>query len=70
MVRVVGPIGIERLIVMNPETIHKLMVTDWVDYPRVSVFQKINRTRSRSGYHSRSLCVMSWASPQAMDYSL
>lgn len=45
---VVGPIGIERLIVMNPETIHKLMVTDWVDYPRVSLFQKINRTRSRS----------------------
>ncbi|KJA18896.1 hypothetical protein HYPSUDRAFT_69561 [Hypholoma sublateritium FD-334 SS-4] len=34
MVRVVGPIGIERLIVMNPETIHKLMVTDWVEYPR------------------------------------
>ncbi len=31
MVRVVGPIGIERLIVMNPDTIHKLLVTDWVE---------------------------------------
>ncbi|KAF9476118.1 cytochrome P450 [Pholiota conissans] len=34
VVRVVGPIGIERLIFMNPEAIHKILVTDWMDYPR------------------------------------
>ena len=36
VVRVVGPIGIERLIFMNPEAMHKILVTDWTDYPRVS----------------------------------
>lgn len=35
VVRVVGPIGIERLIFMTPEAIHKILVSDWVDYPRV-----------------------------------
>ncbi|PPQ78897.1 hypothetical protein CVT25_002385 [Psilocybe cyanescens] len=34
VVRVVGPIGIERLIFMRPEAIHKILVSDWVDYPR------------------------------------
>ncbi|TFK35848.1 cytochrome P450 [Crucibulum laeve] len=34
VVRVVGPIGIERLIFMKPEAIQKIMVSDWIDYPR------------------------------------
>ncbi|KAF8152306.1 cytochrome P450 [Crassisporium funariophilum] len=34
VVRVVGPLGIERLIFMKPESIQKIMVSDWVDYPR------------------------------------
>ncbi|KAF9005232.1 cytochrome P450 [Cyathus striatus] len=34
VVRVVGPIGIERLIFMKPEAIHKILVSDWIDYPR------------------------------------
>ena len=35
LVRVVGPFGIERLIVMKPEALQKILVNDWVDYPRV-----------------------------------
>lgn len=34
LVRVVGPFGIERLIVMKPEALQKILVNDWVDYPR------------------------------------
>ncbi|KAF8203351.1 cytochrome P450 [Pholiota molesta] len=34
VVRVVGPVGIERLIFMNPEAIQKILVSDWTDYPR------------------------------------
>jgi hypothetical protein len=32
VVRAVGPIGIERLIFMNPDALHKILVSDWVDY--------------------------------------
>ena len=35
LVRVVGPFGLERLIVMKPEAPQKILVDDWVDYPRV-----------------------------------
>lgn len=35
VVRVVGPIGIERLIFMKPNALHKILVSDWIDYPRV-----------------------------------
>jgi hypothetical protein len=35
LVRVVGPFGIERLIVMKPEALQKILVSGWVDYPRV-----------------------------------
>jgi len=38
VVRVVGPVGVERLIFMNPEAIHKILVGDWVEYPRVCFF--------------------------------
>ncbi|KDR81081.1 hypothetical protein GALMADRAFT_91777 [Galerina marginata CBS 339.88] len=34
IVRVVGPIGIERLIVMKLEAIQKILVSDWADYPK------------------------------------
>ncbi|KDR66172.1 hypothetical protein GALMADRAFT_148080 [Galerina marginata CBS 339.88] len=34
VVRVVGPVGIERLIFMKPEAIQKILVADWIDYPR------------------------------------
>ncbi|KAH0589123.1 hypothetical protein H2248_004891 [Termitomyces sp. 'cryptogamus'] len=34
IVRAVGPFGIERLIFMKPEALHKILVSDWVDYPR------------------------------------
>lgn len=34
-IRVVGPIGIERMIFTNPEALHQILVKDWLDYPRV-----------------------------------
>ncbi|KAF8070435.1 cytochrome P450 [Lyophyllum atratum] len=34
VVRAVGPLGIERLIFMKPDALHKILVSDWVDYPR------------------------------------
>ncbi|KAK0220566.1 cytochrome P450, partial [Armillaria fumosa] len=39
IVRVVGPIGIERLIVASPEALHRILVTHWTDYPRPNFMQ-------------------------------
>ncbi|KAK0441530.1 cytochrome P450 [Desarmillaria tabescens] len=39
IVRVVGPIGIERLIVASPEALHRILVTNWADYPRPNFMQ-------------------------------
>uniref|UniRef100_A0A8H8CGE5 Cytochrome P450 n=1 Tax=Psilocybe cubensis TaxID=181762 RepID=A0A8H8CGE5_PSICU len=41
VVRVVGPIGIERLIFMRPEALHKILVSDWVDYPRPNFMRSV-----------------------------
>jgi hypothetical protein len=35
VVRVVGPIGIERMIFMKPEALHQILVKDWLECPRV-----------------------------------
>ena len=37
-VRTVGPFGSERLIFLKPDSLHKIFVSDWVDYPRVRTF--------------------------------
>ncbi|KAG6837833.1 hypothetical protein H0H93_016201 [Arthromyces matolae] len=34
VVRAIGPFGIERLIFMRPDALHKVLVSDWIDYPR------------------------------------
>lgn len=34
--RVVGPVGIERVVFMRPEALHRILVTGAADYPRVS----------------------------------
>lgn len=36
VVRVVGPIGMERVIFMKPEALQQVLVKDWLEYPRVS----------------------------------
>ncbi|KAL0960785.1 hypothetical protein HGRIS_005806 [Hohenbuehelia grisea] len=41
VVRVVGPIGIERLIITRFETLQKVLVSDWVEYPRPSFMKEI-----------------------------
>jgi hypothetical protein len=35
VVRVVGAIGIERMIFMKPEALHQILVKEWLQYPRV-----------------------------------
>ncbi|KAI0056515.1 cytochrome P450 [Artomyces pyxidatus] len=40
-VRAVGPVGRERLILLKPEVLHKILVTDWVDYPRPKFMRNI-----------------------------
>ena len=36
VVRAVGPFGIERVMFLSPSAMQKVLVTDWLDYPRVS----------------------------------
>ena len=38
IVRIVGPVGVERLMFMKPEALHQILVKDWLQYPRVSLF--------------------------------
>jgi hypothetical protein len=35
-VRVVGPMGIERLMFLSPEACERVLVNEWREYPRVS----------------------------------
>jgi len=37
-IRVVGPIGLERVLFLRPEALHQTLVKDWLDYPRVCRF--------------------------------
>ncbi|KAF8887027.1 cytochrome P450 [Gymnopilus junonius] len=41
IVRVVGPIGIERLMFLKPEALQKVLINDWVEYPRPAFMRKI-----------------------------
>ncbi|KAH7920360.1 cytochrome P450 [Leucogyrophana mollusca] len=33
IVRAVGPIGMERLIIISPEPLRKILISDWLDFP-------------------------------------
>lgn len=35
VLRVTGPIGVERLVFMKPEALQRILVSDWLEYPRV-----------------------------------
>lgn len=54
VVRVVGPVGIERLIFLNPSALHKILVRDYLDYPLVKVFC---RARISFSNHTSSLFI-------------
>ncbi|KAF8875065.1 cytochrome P450 [Infundibulicybe gibba] len=41
VVRVVGPIGIERLIFVRPEALHQILVKEWLEYPRPQFLRNI-----------------------------
>jgi hypothetical protein len=38
----VGPVGIERLMLLKPEALHQILTKDWLQYPRVSVLSTAN----------------------------
>ncbi|KAI0059656.1 cytochrome P450 [Artomyces pyxidatus] len=40
-VRTVGPLGQDRLILLRPKALHKIFVSDWVDYPRPKVMTAV-----------------------------
>ncbi|KAH7927161.1 cytochrome P450 [Leucogyrophana mollusca] len=41
VVRVVGPVGIERLIFIKPEALQKILVSDWLDFPRPDFYRHV-----------------------------
>ncbi|SJL03999.1 related to Cytochrome P450 [Armillaria ostoyae] len=41
VVRVVGPVGVERLIFMTPEALYQILVKGWLDYPRPRYLRNI-----------------------------
>ncbi|CAA7259771.1 unnamed protein product [Cyclocybe aegerita] len=41
VVRVIGPVGIERMIFMRPEALHQMLVKDWLEYPRPGFLRNI-----------------------------
>ncbi|KAF9554234.1 cytochrome P450 [Agrocybe pediades] len=44
VVRVVGPVGLERLIFMKPEANQKILMSDWIDYPRPKFMRDVLAT--------------------------
>ncbi|KAJ7596250.1 cytochrome P450 [Mycena floridula] len=40
-VRLVGPLGIERLLLVSPEALARILATGWADYPRPGYLRKI-----------------------------
>ena len=36
VVRALGPVGTERMMFVQPVALHKILVSDWLEYPRVS----------------------------------
>ncbi|THH17045.1 hypothetical protein EW146_g3696 [Bondarzewia mesenterica] len=40
-VRAIGPVGIERLIMLKPEAQQKILVSDWMEYPRPAFMRSI-----------------------------
>ncbi|KAH7927163.1 cytochrome P450 [Leucogyrophana mollusca] len=41
VVRVVGPIGIERLIFVKAEALQQILVSDWLDFPRPDFYRHV-----------------------------
>ncbi|KAL9708590.1 hypothetical protein Ac2012v2_008259 [Leucoagaricus gongylophorus] len=41
IVRIVGPVGVERLMFMKPEALHQILVKDWLQYPRPGYIRNI-----------------------------
>lgn len=42
IVRLVGPVGKEKVMLCSPEAMHKVFVSDWLEYPRVCIFQQLH----------------------------
>jgi len=47
VIRVVGPIGIERVFFSSPDTLNRILVSGWAEYPRVRLQSRL-KARSRA----------------------
>ncbi|KAF9458172.1 cytochrome P450 [Collybia nuda] len=41
VIRIVGPVGIERLLFMRPEALHQILVKQWLEHPRPGFLRHI-----------------------------
>jgi hypothetical protein len=44
VVRMFGFLGNERLLFLKPEALHKILVSDWLEYPRVLTLTSFQRS--------------------------
>jgi hypothetical protein len=48
VVRAVGPLGVERMMFLSPSALQRVLVTEWMNYPRVNDFSRTcNTVRSQ-----------------------
>ena len=45
VIRAMGPIGFENMYFLGSEAMHKILVEDWIDYPRVSSFDLFSKIK-------------------------
>ena len=45
-IRAVGPFGISRMMFLGPTAMQKVLVSEWIEYPRVSVDARSGRAIS------------------------
>lgn len=66
VVRVVGPLGLERLVFMKPDALSRILVSGWAEYPRVIGFKFLINSIHKSLAHIPSKnswpCRGLWAS--------
>lgn len=56
VIRAVGPVGVERMIFIKPDALHKILVSGWLDYPRVRSLFHLLVIVSLNEVYSRTLC--------------
>ncbi len=68
IIRVVGPIGMERLMFLSPEALQQILVKGWLDYPRVRKHMLLSASVHWSNLCSPGIFGRFWAWSRAMVY--